>query len=172
MEDLQRRWATTLDATLLTQATTGLSVVAQAVTYDDTSPTAAEQWPKVQNASSDVETVLMNQAVVDTVVVHGRRWRWILDSGEAVLVDNNVPTNLGAGTNQDEIYVVASAECHLWADPDAPQFIRSEQVTAATLQVLIVVYSYFAYSFRRYTNGMGRSPVRGWSPRPGPAPRP
>jgi hypothetical protein len=76
---------------------------------------------------------------------HGVGRRGILNSGEAVLVDNNVPTNLGAGTNQDEIYVVASAECHLWEDPDAPQFIRSEQVKAATLQVLVVVYSYFAY---------------------------
>jgi hypothetical protein len=59
---------------------------------------------------------------------------------------------LGAGT-EDEIYVLAPAEVHLWEDPQAPLLIRAEQAKAATLEVLLVIYGYFAYSVRRYTNG-------------------
>ncbi|WP_328544583.1 phage major capsid protein [Streptomyces europaeiscabiei] len=79
--------------------------------------------------------------------------RGVLPCGLEVVVDNNIATNLGAGTNEDEIYVVPSSECHLWEDPNAPLFIRAEQPAAASLGVLLVAYSYFAYTFARYTNG-------------------
>jgi len=80
--------------------------------------------------------------------------RGVLPSGLQVVVDNNIATNLGTGTNEDEMYVVPSSECHLWEDPGAPMFIRAEQPAAATLGVLLVAYSYFAYTFGRYANGM------------------
>jgi hypothetical protein len=35
-------------------------------------------------------------------------------------------------------------------------FIRAEQAAAANLGVLLVLYGYFAYSFRRYSGGMGK----------------
>ncbi|MEU0397950.1 hypothetical protein ABZ208_35395 [Streptomyces sp. NPDC006208] len=79
--------------------------------------------------------------------------RGVLPCGLEVVVDNNIATNLGAGTNEDEVYVVPSSECHLWEDPNAPLFIRAEQPAAASLGVLLVAYSYFAYTFGRYTNG-------------------
>ncbi|MGW3651894.1 hypothetical protein [Streptomyces sp. NPDC000878] len=79
--------------------------------------------------------------------------RGVLPCGLEVVVDNNIVTNLGAGTNEDEIYVVPSSECHLWEDPNAPLFIRAEQPAAASLGVLLVAYSYFAYTFGRYANG-------------------
>jgi HK97 family phage major capsid protein len=44
---------------------------------------------------------------------YGSRVPGTLPNGLSVVVDNNVPTNLGVGTNQDAIYVVASGECHL-----------------------------------------------------------
>lgn len=81
---------------------------------------------------------------------YGSGVRGILPNGMAVIVDANIATNLGAGTNEDEIYVVAHDECHLWEDPNAPVFIRAEQPAAASLGVLIVLYGYFAYSFRRF----------------------
>jgi hypothetical protein len=87
---------------------------------------------------------------------YGSGFRGVLPNGMAVIVDNNVATNLGAGTNEDEIYIVPSDECHLWEDPAAPVFIRAEQPAAASLGVLLVVYGYFAYSFRRFTNGMSK----------------
>ncbi|MER5356081.1 hypothetical protein ABT093_37895 [Kitasatospora sp. NPDC002551] len=82
--------------------------------------------------------------------------RGVLPSGLKVVVDNNVGTGLGAGTNEDELYVVPSSECHLWEDPDAPMFIRAEQPKAGNLGVLLVAYSYFAYTFGRYANGTGK----------------
>lgn len=49
-----------------------------------------------------------------------------LSSGILVVVDNNIATNLGAGTNEDEIYVVPASECHLWQDPAAPMLRTGE----------------------------------------------
>lgn len=84
---------------------------------------------------------------------YGSGFRGILPNGMPVVVDNNLATNLGAGTNEDEVYIVNADECFLWEDPSAPMFIRAEQPAAASLGVLLVVFGYFAYSHRRYTNG-------------------
>jgi hypothetical protein len=191
MDDLFRRYATTLDSTLLNQATNGLTNVAQSVAYTDASPTTAELWPKFHNALANSEAALLGQARPDFAVMHSRRWYWmqsqvgtsfpfigqpgingnhgaenlqakygdgargILPNGTVVIVDNNIGTTLGAGT-EDEIYIVASDECHLWEDPGAPVFIRAEQPNAASLGVLLVLYGYFAYTFARYTNGQSK----------------
>jgi HK97 family phage major capsid protein len=188
MGDLFRRYATTLDSTLINQATTGLAAVSQVNTYTDTSPTAAELYPKLHQAAAGVEAALLGQAVPSHVIMHSRRWYWlqsqvgsswpfmsqpgidtqaggknlatpygsgargILPNGMLAVVDNNIATNSGAGTNEDGVFVVPADECHLWEDPQAPVFIRAEQAAAAQLGVLLVLYGYFAYSFRRYTN--------------------
>lgn len=191
MQDLFNRVATTLDNTLLNQATNGLTNVATSVAYTDASPTGAELYPKILGAASGVEAALLAMGKPDIAVMHSRRWYWlssqmsstwpmvnwtnipvqaagvanaassyssgprgVLPCGLQVIVDNNVATNLGAGTNEDEVYVVPSSECHLWEDPNAPMFIRAEQPAAANLGVLLVAYSYFAYTFGRYANGM------------------
>lgn len=190
LNDLFSRYATTLDSTLLNQATNGLTNVAQAVAYTDVSPTAAELYPKVLNAQANTEAALLGFGYADYAIMHSRRWAWmqsqvgtswpflgqpgiaaqqggtnlgggygagvrgILPNGMKVIVDNNIATNFG--TNEDEIYVVASNECHLWEDPNAPMFIRAEQPAAASLGVLFVVYGYFAYTFARYTNAQSK----------------
>jgi len=71
-------------------------------------------------------------------------------AGVPVILDASIATNFGAGTNEDRIYGITADEAHLWEDPNAPLFIRAEQPAAATLGVLFVVYSYFAYTFGRY----------------------
>jgi HK97 family phage major capsid protein len=188
LNDLYRRYATTLDNTLLNQATTGLTNVANANTYTDTTPTAAELWPKLLGANAAAEAAFLAQAVPSHAIMHSRRWHWMqsqvgtswpfmsqpgipvqaggvnmetaynmgvrgmLPNGNKVIVDNNVATNLGTGTDEDEIYIVAADECHLWEDPNSPVFIRAEQTNAASLGVLLVLYGYFAYSFRRYAS--------------------
>lgn len=191
MQDLFNRVATVVDNTLLNQATTGLTNVAVATSYTDTSPTGAELYPKILGAAAGVEAALLAMGRPSHAVMHSRRWYWlssqmsstwpminwsnipvqaggvanasssynsgprgVLPCGLEVIVDNNIATNLGAGTNEDEIYVVPASECHLWEDPNAPLFIRAEQPAAASLGVLLVAYSYFAYTFQRYTNGM------------------
>lgn len=187
MMDLQRRYATTLDSTIITQATTGLLAVATDVAYTDASPTGAELYPKILQAASGSEAALLGQANPDIVVMHSRRWYWlnaqmtstwplltqpqtgvqaaginfgqrygsgfrgVLPNGMAVIVDNNMPTNLGGGT-EDSIVVAPTEESFLWEDPAAPQFIRAEQAAAASLGVLLVLYGYFAYTLRRYAN--------------------
>lgn len=77
-------------------------------------------------------------------------------AGVPVILDASIATNLGAGTNEDRIYGVTADEAHLWEDPNAPIFIRAEQPAAASLGVLFVVYSYFAYTFGRYPSAMGK----------------
>lgn len=94
-------------------------------------------------------------AGVNLATEYGAGVRGILPNGMVVIVDNNCPTIAGAGT-EDEIYVAASDECHLWVDPAAPQFIRAEQPQAANLAVTLVLYMYFAYSFRRFASAVGK----------------
>jgi hypothetical protein len=186
LDDLFRRYATTLDSTLINQSTTGLSAMATAIAYTDGTPTAAELYPKILQCQGAVEGALLDQASGEMLaVMHSRRWYWMqsqvstswpflgqpglptqqggtvekskygsgvrgqLPNSTPVIVDNNIPTNLGAGTNEDELYLVDPQECHLWEDPSAPMFIRAEQTKAASLGVLLVVYGYFAYTFGR-----------------------
>lgn len=186
LEDLFRSYGTTLDSTLLNQATTGLSASATSIAYTDGTPTAAELYPKLLQGPAQVEAAMLDQDQGDTfAVMHSRRWYWIqsqlstswpvmaqpgvpgqnsgvnygekygsgfrglLPAGVPVIVDNNIATNLGAGTNEDEIYFGAKNELHLWEDPSAPMFIRADQTKAANLQILLVVYGYFAYTFGR-----------------------
>ena len=187
MQDLQRRFATDLDSTLINQSSTGLSAIATGVTFDDTTPLVVEAYPKIFEAIAGSEAALLGQAHPDIVVMHSRRWQWfqnalisthpliqqqgvpdgagglnyatrygsgyrgLLPNGMPVIVDNNVATNLGSGTNQDEIYIVPSEESWLWEDPNAPQFIRAEQPSAKNLAVTLVLYGYYAYTFARYS---------------------
>jgi len=86
---------------------------------------------------------------------YGPSVRAKLSSGLLVVVDNNLPTNLGGGT-EDPILVAAAGESvHLWEDPQAPVFIRAEQPNAPTLGVLLVLYGYFAFA-TRYANPVSK----------------
>jgi hypothetical protein len=199
MDDLFRRYATTLDKTLITQGTTGLSAVATSTAFTTGSPTflgsgtaANNLYPKILGAAAGVEAALLAYGQPTHAIMHSRRWYWLssqssaswpsvsqpfldvrvggdnngstynsgirgrLPNGLEVIVDNNIATNVGTGTNEDEIYIVPSSECHLWEDPQAPVFLRAEQAAAANLGVLLVLYGYFAYSFRRYANAIGK----------------
>lgn len=106
-------------------------------------------WPLINSMGLPVQA-----AGVNNNEPYGSGIRGVLPNGLKVVVDNNIATNFGAGTNEDEVYVVPEQECHLWEDQDAPLFIRAEQPAAASLGVLLVVYGYFAYTFGRYPGGM------------------
>lgn len=80
---------------------------------------------------------------------YGNGFRGLLPNGIPVVVDNNVATNLGSGTNEDEIYFVSKSEVHLWEDPNAPMFIKAEQSQVKKLLVDFVVYGFFAYTHVR-----------------------
>jgi hypothetical protein len=88
-------------------------------------------------------------AGVNNGEAYGKGFRGVLPSGVPVIVDNNIATNLGAGTNEDEVYFAAQSEAHLWEDPSAPRLIRAEQSQAKKLAVDLVLYSYYAFTFVR-----------------------
>jgi hypothetical protein len=111
-------------------------------------------WPTMQQPG-----VGFNQAMVNFAETYGRGWRGVLPNGTNVIVDNNVGTLLGAGT-EDEIYFFDRGQSFLWEDPGAPVFIRAEQPALASLGVLYVVWGYYAYTWQRFTqaqkiNGTG-----------------
>lgn len=101
-------------------------------------------WPMISNSGLGQATGSSNGAT------YGAASRGTLPNGVAVCIDDNIVTNLGAGTNQDQVYVLSSDEAHLWEAPGQPVMIRAEQPNAANLGVLFVVYGYFAYTFARY----------------------
>lgn len=187
LEDLIGEYHTDLDQRLITQATTGLSAVATAVTYTDASPTVEELYPKFAASSAGVSGAMLNKMRARDLVhlMHSRRWFWLnaalsankpliaqpdvpagaagvnyaeaygmgfaglLPNGQPVVMDDNIAINGGAGTNEDEIYTLARSECHLWEDPTAPLFIETQDTKAANLQILVVVFGFYAYTFTR-----------------------
>src|SRR3546814_11764158 len=58
--------------------------------------------------------------------------RGYLPDGGPVVTDNNLPSNLGTGTNEDVIPVVSRPEAHLWEDPNAPMHLRAEHIGRAS----------------------------------------
>jgi hypothetical protein len=194
VRDLVKRYHANLGSTVINQATTGLSAVANVTSYTDANPTVVEFYPKIIESLSKVETSLLDVASGENLaVMHSRRWYWLqnglsntyplisqpgiipqtlganyaerygngvrgmLPNGTPVIVDNNIAINLGAGTNEDETYEVDKNECHLWEDPNAPLYIRADQVKAANLQIVLVVYGYFAYTHSRYAHAQKNS---------------
>src|SRR5262245_1260478 len=106
MNDLQRRYATVLDSTIITQATTGLLAVATDVAYTDATPTGAELYPKILAAISGSETALLGQAQPDLAVMHPRRWHWLskeMTSTWPLISNPGIATQAG-GTNYAERY--------------------------------------------------------------------
>lgn len=69
---------TLVDATMITQATTGLNAVTDAnldIAYTDASPTAAELWPKLFDAIQQVQTNYFGG--VSHLLMHPRRFWWL-----------------------------------------------------------------------------------------------
>lgn len=136
-----------LEAVMLDQGVGDLYAVMHSRRWAWLQSQVGTSWPFVGQPG-----IPSQQGGVNLATGYGQGVRGILPNGMKVIVDNNIGTTLGAGT-EDEVYVVNAAELHLWEDSSAPLFIRAEQPFAASLGVLLVVYGYAAYSFRRYTNG-------------------
>lgn len=69
--------------------------------------------------------------------------------GLPVVVDANIPTNLGTNTNQDVIIVTRRSD-QLLFETGAPTVAVETGVLSASLQVRIYAYGYFAFTFARY----------------------
>lgn len=77
-EDLLRAFDSDLDYQLINASTWGLLAVANAVTYTDADPTAAELYRKILGAGANAEDVLLNFDEADLItLMRGRRWSWL-----------------------------------------------------------------------------------------------
>lgn len=137
-----------LEQTLLAQARVD-TVVMHGRRWNWLCSSVGSTWPFLQDVNFPGGA--QNNAIQVTNQ-YGSAYRGVLSNGLKVCVDNNVPTTLGLGSNQDEVYVTASEECHLWEAPGQPLLIRAEQTNAANLGILLVVYEYFAYTHKRFSS--------------------
>jgi HK97 family phage major capsid protein len=69
--------------------------------------------------------------------------------GLPIIVDANIATNVGAGTNQDTIFVVDLNECHLWEEAAAPTYVTFEEPTGK-VAINIVLFGMSAFTADRY----------------------
>src|SRR3990170_2909272 len=140
------------------------------VAYTDASPTAAEFVPKIYDAIQQIAAGRFRRA--DAIVIHPRRAAWLASNlsstfplfqlgvlnqaagsqqagfvdnfaGLRVIIDSNIGTTYGASTNEDEIYIVRSADLILMEGP-----LRTavyEDVLSGTVQVRLQVFAYGAF---------------------------
>lgn len=87
-----------------------------------------------------------NLALMDTVGAENLVGRI---AGVPVIIDASIPTNLGAGTNQD-IVIVQRLE-HTWLfEDEAPRMKLYEEVLSGNLQIRCQIFGYFAFTAGRY----------------------
>lgn len=159
--ELAEAYLTRLDLQLLYGSnsngqTLGLKNVsgASTVTWTDASPTAPELLAVIGQTSAAVATALGYGA--DTLILHPRRRDWLLAKLGYSLPPNlpfrivtsaNVAVNGGAGTNEDEAFVVASQEAHLFTRPPTVSVYRditAAKTAALTARVECVGFAAFA----------------------------
>lgn len=75
-------------------------------------------------------------------------------AGIPVVVDAGIPTNLGAGTNEDNIIVACREDLLLWEAAGQPLMVRYDSVGSGTLTVRMVVFGYSAFTAGRYPAGI------------------
>jgi len=64
--------------------------------------------------------------------------------GLPVLTSANIPTTGGAGTNQDEIFVVSAPNLYVYEDQSGPYLDTFRDVLSGTLQVRFRLFSYYS----------------------------
>jgi len=74
--------------------------------------------------------------------------------GIDVLVDANVPTGLGSGTNEDRIIVCYSPVLCLWEQTGSPMQLRFEQTLGGQLTIKLVAFGYSAFTGGKYPAGI------------------
>ncbi|MCP4796934.1 MAG: phage major capsid protein [Phycisphaeraceae bacterium] len=71
-------------------------------------------------------------------------------AGLPVVTDANIVTNGGAGSDEDEIYIVRRADMLLFEDAGAPALVRMDQTAGLNLTVTMVAYQYATFIAGRY----------------------
>src|SRR5438445_4364562 len=177
LEDLSLAYAGQVDTQALTGAGTGgtLRGLGSAAgltvqTYTQTTPAVAGAGGFYSNVAKAIASVYGTRFLPpDTILMHPRRWAWILSAfdsqnrplvvpgavafnpvttqeagvaqglagqlqGLAVYTDPNIPINLGAGTNQDVVYVFRRGDIKFWeSTPRAEAFDATYADSAGVL---------------------------------------
>jgi len=107
MDDLFRRYATTLDSTLINQATTGLAASSTVIAYTSATPKVVELYPIIISAQAAVEAAMLDQASGETItIMHSRRWYWLQNGLSATwpLISQPGVAAQMLGANYDTVY--------------------------------------------------------------------
>jgi len=153
----------------------------ETVTWTEGSPTTALLLPKVYDA---IQRILTNyKAPATHLVMHPRRAAWLASSlsstfplvqqgslnqavgtqnigtaltfaGLPVVQDHNILTTYGAGTNEDEIYVIA-ADAMPWME-GAIRSDMHEQILGGELKVRVRLFAYSAFASARYPKAIAK----------------
>jgi HK97 family phage major capsid protein len=148
-----------------------------AVTYTAATPTAAGLLSKIADAIQQIATDRAGEVFADLIVLHPRRGAWMATNlsatfplfqlgqlnqaggtqsqgfvdgimGLKVVLDAQVPTTLGAGTNEDRIIVLASDDYLLL---EGPMYARTfTDVGSGTGAIRFDVFSHTAFLSKRY----------------------
>jgi HK97 family phage major capsid protein len=71
-------------------------------------------------------------------------------AGIPVITDANIPTNLGAGGDEDVALAIRTDDCILWEVPGTdPAFVQYDSVGSSDLTVRMVAFGYSAFGVRR-----------------------
>jgi len=146
------------------------------VSYTDASPTGGELFSQMMNAVQQV--LSNRYLPPTHWIMHPRRAAWLAAAtssspllfqqmgfsypvgggsdggvvgslaGLPVIVDANVPTNLGSGTNQDAVYLVRADDLYLFEGPIVTRTL--DQVLSGTLEVRLQLFNYSAFAGGRY----------------------
>lgn len=106
LKDLFARYASSLDSTLITQATTGVSA-ASGAGIDPGANTLAALYSSVAAAASKIETNLLGYGKATHVVMNPRRWYWLasqMTTQWPFINSNGIPEHAG-GTNENNQYL-------------------------------------------------------------------
>ena len=149
------------------------------VTYTQATPTAALTTPKIYDAVQQIAT--NRHAPAEVIVMHPRRSAWLASnlsstfplfqvgnlnqaqgtqdigalisvSGLRVVSDSNVGILYGAGTNEDEIYVVRTSDMHLWEGPLQARVMP--EVGSGTLTVRLILHGFSAFASARFAKSI------------------
>ena len=150
------------------------------VTYTDSTPTNGELLGKIYDAIQQIADG--RKANPDVIVMHPRRAAWMAAglsssfplfqqgqlmqaagvqdggflqslAGLRVVIDSNLGTTFGAGTNEDEVFVVRAADLILMEGPLRVRVL--EQTLANSLQIKLQVFSYSAFVSGRQPEAIG-----------------
>jgi hypothetical protein len=137
---------------------------AVAVPYTDASPTPAKSFGAIVNVRQQMHTAAGEPPNV--LIVHPRRLAYLdetltnpLQFRMAIVPSPSVPTNLGAGTNEDRVIEIVADDVVLFSRP--PELRIMAEVLSGSLSVRIQIVRYFAVVARQPV-GVGISSGTGW----------